>query len=69
MKILSLLKLGKGLLSKETTNKVIGEVSEGIKGKRIIKLKYKIAVLLIIVGALALGVPKEVVLELLAFFI
>ena len=39
MKLLALIKLTKNLFSKETTNKIVGEVADGVKEKRIIKMK------------------------------
>tara|TARA_B110000027_G_scaffold33668_1_gene37359 strand:- start:44 stop:256 length:213 start_codon:yes stop_codon:yes gene_type:complete len=70
MKLLGLIKLTKNLFSKETTNKIVGEVAEGVKEKRIIKMKYKIAVLIIIAVLLICGViPKEMVVQLIDILI
>lgn len=70
MKILALIKLTKNLFSKETTNKIVGEVADGVKEKRIVKMKYKIAVLIIIAILLICGViPKEMVVELIDILI
>tara|TARA_R110002074_G_scaffold63906_2_gene152855 strand:+ start:371 stop:583 length:213 start_codon:yes stop_codon:yes gene_type:complete len=70
MKLLALIKLTKNLFSKETTNKIVGEVAEGVKEKRIIKMKYKIAVLIIIAVLLICGViPKEMVVQLIDLLI
>tara|TARA_R110002050_G_scaffold299205_1_gene464181 strand:- start:937 stop:1149 length:213 start_codon:yes stop_codon:yes gene_type:complete len=70
MKLILLMKFIKNIFSKETTQQIVGEVSDGLKQKRIIKMKYKIAVLIIIAVLLICGViPKEMVIQLIDIMI
>jgi len=70
MKLILLMKFIKNIFSKEVSNKIVDEVSEGVKQKRIIKMKYKIAVLIIIAVLLICGViPKEMVIQLIDLLI